>query len=242
MQYPLPEIIGNPDLLVGREKEFGIFNKWIGRIPERLSKSRAILGRRKSGKTAFVQHIFNRLWSENGQVIPFYINIRERKIWFPDFIVNFYQTFASQYISFMERDESLVANMLTLEQVREYGLSKNFKFMVNDSDFLIKYYEKKTSFDMMWDIASSAPTRYAQLYDQRFLVIIDEFQNTGEYIYMDENHQYVDKSIPGTWHDLSESKLAPILVTGSYVGWLINIIDTYLEAGRLKRSFLNPYL
>ncbi len=242
MQYPLPEIIGNPDLLVGREKEFGIFNKWIGRIPERLSKSRAILGRRKSGKTAFVQHIFNRLWSENGQVIPFYINIRERKIWFPDFIVNFYQTFASQYISFMERDESLVANMLTLEQIREYALSKNFKFMVNDSDFLIKYYEKKTSFDMMWDIASSAPTRYAQLYDQRFLVIIDEFQNTGEYIYMDENHQYVDKSIPGTWHDLSESKLAPILVTGSYVGWLINIIDTYLEAGRLKRSFLNPYL
>ncbi|MCP4110912.1 MAG: hypothetical protein GY749_36225 [Desulfobacteraceae bacterium] len=51
-----------------------------------------------------------------------------------------------------------------------------------------------------------------------------------------------DKSIPGTWHDLSESKLAPILVTGSYVGWLINIIDTYLETGRLKRSFLNPYL
>jgi hypothetical protein len=59
---------------------------------------------------------------------------------------------------------------------------------------------------------------------------------------MDENRQYQDKSIPGTWHDLSESKLAPILVTGSYVGWMINIIDTYLEAGRLKRTFLNPYL
>jgi len=33
-----------------------------------------------------------------------------------------------------------------------------------------------------------------------------------------------------------------MLVTGSYVGWLINIIDTYLEAGRLKRQFINPYL
>jgi len=89
MQYPLPEIIGNPDLLVGREKEFGLLDKWISRIPDRLSKSRAILARRKSGKTAIVQRIFNRLWSENGEVIPFYINIRERKIWFPDFAVNF---------------------------------------------------------------------------------------------------------------------------------------------------------
>jgi len=79
MQYPLPESIGNPDLLVGREKEFCLFNKWISRIPDRLSKSRAILARRKSGKTAIVERIFNRLWSDNGQVIPFYINIPERK-------------------------------------------------------------------------------------------------------------------------------------------------------------------
>jgi len=242
MQYPLAETIGNPDLLVGREEEFALFDKWISLIPERLSKSRAILARRKSGKTAIVERIFNRLWSDNGKVIPFYINIPERKVWFPDFIVNYYRTFASQYISFLERDESLANNLLTLEQIRDLGLSKNLKQMAEDSDFLIKYYEKKTGFDMMWQTASSAPKRYAQLYDQRFLVIMDEFQNTGEYIYVDENRQYVDKSIPGTWHDLSESKLAPILVTGSYVGWLINIIDTYLEAGRLKRTFLNPYL
>ncbi|MCP4021412.1 MAG: hypothetical protein GY729_06190 [Desulfobacteraceae bacterium] len=95
----------------------------------------------------------------------------------------------------------------------------------------------------MWQTASTAPQRYAGAFDLRFLVIIDEFQNTGEYIYRDrECRTAQDKTIPGTWHDLSESKLAPMLVTGSYVGWLINIIDTYLEAGRLKRSFLNPYL
>jgi hypothetical protein len=67
-------------------------------------------------------------------------------------------------------------NLLTLEQIREYGLSKNFRQMAEDSAFLISYYEKKTGFDMMWDAASSAPPRYAQLYNCRFLVIIDEFQ------------------------------------------------------------------
>ncbi|MCP4110773.1 MAG: hypothetical protein GY749_35475 [Desulfobacteraceae bacterium] len=243
MQYPLPEIIGNPDLLVGRKKEFALLDKWISRIPDRMAKSRAILARRKSGKTAIVQRIFNWLWSENGLTVPFYISIKERNIWFPDFTVNFYRTFASQYISFLERDEFLTRNPLTLDQIKEYGLSKGLSNMAEDSEFLIKNYEKGTGYDMMWDTASSAPDRYAQLYDRRFLVIIDEFQNTGEYIYRDkECRTGQDKTIPGTWHDLSESKLAPILVTGSYVGWLINIIDTYLEAGRLKRTFINPYL
>lgn len=112
--------------------------------------------------------------------------------------------------------------------------------MVTDSESVQDYYAKETGFDLMWDTASSAPNRYAQLYDQRVLVIIDEFQNTGEYIYRDKECR--DKTIPGTWHHLSESKHAPLLVTGSYAGWRIHIIDTYLEAGRLKRCFMNPYL
>jgi len=57
MQYPLTEKIGDPELFVGREKEFRQINKWLGNIPKRLSKSRVILARRKSGKTAFVQRI-----------------------------------------------------------------------------------------------------------------------------------------------------------------------------------------
>jgi hypothetical protein len=70
MQYPLSEKIGDPDLFVGREKEFRLLNKWLKNIPKRLSKSRVILARRKSGKTAIVQRIFNQVWSENGLVIP----------------------------------------------------------------------------------------------------------------------------------------------------------------------------
>ncbi len=50
MEYPLKEKIGNPDLLVGREKEFKNFRLWIENIPGELSKSQVILARRKSGK------------------------------------------------------------------------------------------------------------------------------------------------------------------------------------------------
>ena len=33
-----------------------------------------------------------------------------------------------------------------------------------------------------------------------------------------------------------------MLVTGSYIGWLLSIIDKYLEAGRLSRITFSPYL
>jgi hypothetical protein len=74
-------------------------------------------------------------------------------------------------------------------------------------------------------------------------VIIDEFQNITQYIYRDESCAgKPDETLAGSFHDCSESKIAPMLVTGSYVGWLISVIDKYLEAGRLKRHFMNPYL
>ena len=47
MQYPLDEQIGKPELFVGRKKELKYFGQWIKGIPERLSKSQAILARKK---------------------------------------------------------------------------------------------------------------------------------------------------------------------------------------------------
>lgn len=90
MHYPLEEKIGNPELLIGREAEFARFHKWIANMPKKLSKSWAILGRRKSGKTAFVQRLFNQLWSANGQVIPFYYSIPDSPIWYPELAIRYY--------------------------------------------------------------------------------------------------------------------------------------------------------
>ncbi len=243
MRYPLTEKIGHPELLVGRQKEFRLFDKWLKNIPEQLSKSRVILARRKSGKTVFVQRIFNRLWSENGEVIPFYFDFAERDIWFPDFAIKYYCTFVSQYISFLERDEKLVNTPLLLEDIKEYGLTNAIKFLVKEVDFLLQNKEAGRSHDLMWDIAHSAPHRFADLFDKRFLVILDEFQNITQYIYRDENCSgKPDETLAGSFHYYSESKIAPMLVTGSYIGWLLNVIRKYLEAGRLKKTHMSPYL
>jgi hypothetical protein len=240
MQYPLTEKIGEPELFVGREKEFRQINKWLANIPKRLSKSRAILARRKSGKTAFVQRIFNQLWTENGMIIPFYFDIKETKVWYPTFAIDYYRTFVSQYISFIERNEELVDNLLSLDQIRAYGVAHSLHLLVDDVDSL-KTDKERGEHDLVWKIAYSAPHRFAKQFDLRFLVILDEFQNITRFVYRNEEDK-PDETLAGSFHYHSESKIAPMLVTGSYAGWLLKVIHQYLEAGRLKPTYFSPYL
>ena len=82
----------------------------------------------------------------------------------------------------------------------------------------------------MWKTAFSAPHRFADFYDIRFLVMIDEFQNIAQYIYHDQKCDgKPDETMAGSFHNLVESKIAPMLVTGSYVGWLLEIAGKYWQ-------------
>jgi hypothetical protein len=242
MLYPLPETIGNPDLFVGRHEEFERLNEWLEFIPKRLSISTVILARRKSGKTAILERIFNQLWSNNQLgVIPFYISMNDKDYWIQEFALHYFQTFATHYISFFERNPHIVKKLLSFEEIREYGVTHSIELLEKDVDLLLQF-KKENRSSPIWDIACSAPHRYATLYDQRILVIIDEFQYFSEHMFHDKECTNPDKSMPGSFHKLVESKYAPMLVSGSYVSWIIRIMAEYLEAGRLDKFFISPYL
>jgi len=178
MQYPLQEEIGNPDLFVGRERELQNFRKWLGGIPKRVSKSRMILARRKSGKTAFVQRLFNELWTQNGEVIPFYFSIAENKFWLPDFAEEYYRVFASHYFSFVERDPRLLTEFLSLDEIEERGVDV-MDWHIRE----IRDNRARGNYAAVWSAACSAPKRVADILDCRVLVMLDEFQNLAQYIY-----------------------------------------------------------
>ena len=242
MQYPLEENIGPPELFVGRADELTSFNRWVAGISRKVSKSRVILARRKSGKTSFVQRLFNQLWSQNGDVIPFYLEILGYDMWQNSFAINYYQVFASQFISFLEREPELVRNLLTLEQIYEYGVQKEMNKLAEDSKFMIENQELDKG-ARLWIMASSAPHRYAQAFGRRFLVILDEFHNLSFHIYQDRACETKPiHSVPGSFNGLAESKVAPMLVTGSYVGILRQLMAQYLKGGRLSERILSPYL
>ncbi|HRW92266.1 MAG TPA: hypothetical protein P5560_04860, partial [Thermotogota bacterium] len=56
-------LIGNTDLFVGRKKEFDYFlGDWYDYLQKNFAMSQALLARRKKGKTALLQRLFNILW------------------------------------------------------------------------------------------------------------------------------------------------------------------------------------
>jgi len=174
--------------------------------------------------------------------IPFYFIIDEVKMWFPDFAIHYYENFASHCISFLERDPEPIANVWKMNKIKDYGKSHNIDMFVTDVD-AIKQDLANESHSLLWLRVYQAPERFAKLYDRRVLVMIDELQNITQYIYPDkECNTKPNKTMAGSFHDVVESKIAPMLVSGSYVGWLVEIIGHYLQAGRLRRFFMSPYL
>lgn len=103
MEIYLKEKIGNPDLFTGRKKELSFFLKWIDGVKREISPSMAILSRRKTGKTALLQRLYNLTFQKNDGVIPFYFEIEEGKKWAIDFSREFLLTFIYQYIAFKTR-------------------------------------------------------------------------------------------------------------------------------------------
>ena len=242
MQYPLQEKIGDPDIFVGRGEEFKIFHEWIDWIPKRAAQSRVLLARRKSGKTAFVQRLFNQLWSANGEIVPFYFSIPETAIWYPSFVLMYYRTFATQYISFLERDPELVDGLLEMEEIKAYGGENSISTLVKHVKMILNAQQQGHP-DLMWDAAYRAPHRMAALEKRKILVIIDEFQYLSNKIYAREDRSSDPMvSMPGSFHEVAESKIAPMLVTGSYVGWMLEIMRNYLKAGRLQQIKFPSYL
>jgi len=101
IEFALPEQIGEPDLFVGRKKEFDYFlGDWYRLVEKNFAQNQAIISRRKKGKTAFLQRLFNILWSagmerEKGEqeVIPFYFSVPDENISQGDFARRFFTQF-----------------------------------------------------------------------------------------------------------------------------------------------------
>ena len=241
MQYPLSEEIGAPELFVGRKKEMAMFDEWVNRIPARIGKSKAIFSRKKGGKTTLTQRLFNRLWSENGKVIPIFFSIADTEIWLQDFAIDYYRIFASQYISFLERNETFVNYPLSLDEILKYGKANSIEPFIRDIRSF-EYDRKYQQIDSIWKTACTAPKRFASYYDIRFLVIIDEFQFLSKYITTDQQKTIPYKTMPGSYHSLSETKIAPMLITGSYTNCLNTVVQKHLEGGRVTKHFFSPYL
>ncbi|MCP4304361.1 MAG: hypothetical protein GY788_05685, partial [bacterium] len=171
--------------------------------------------------TALVQRLFNILYSNNDpQVIPFFFRIPERPLSATDFGHMFYRAFLSQYLGFRRRDPGLINKSLGLGELKELvkddpGLSRDIREMEDIT---------ATTPTLAWDHAQAAPHRFATEYDIRIVQILDEFQYMNRFLY-NERDLKTRVDLCHSYMGLAESKYAPLIVTGSYIGWLTTILN-----------------
>ncbi len=238
MKYALEEKIGNPELFTGRKKELAFFLNWIEEIKERKSKSTAIMARRKMGKSAIMERLFNTVFEKNDGVIPFYYEIKEGKVWVVDFCKDFFLTFLYQYIAFKTRKtEYLDAfDESDFKKIKEVAVQEGLDYLTE----LIEGVEHATEnehIDTLWKMVRTAPKKLAARKKEFIVQMIDEFQFLNSEMYWDKAKTNPAETMAGGYLSAAETKIAPLLVSGSWVGWLMNQLIMMLP-GRFKFTFL----
>jgi hypothetical protein len=231
MDYALKERIGKPELFTGRKEELSYFLKWINDIKDEKSQSTAVLARRKMGKTAIMERLFNITFYKNDGVIPFYYEIKEVKMWVGDFCVDFFITFVYQYIAFKTRNVDYLKpieknDFETIKQITRREGFDDLTALINS----VEYSYTHENVDILWNTVREAPLTIAHRKKEFIVQMIDEFQFMNAMIYWDKaksDNQLAD-TLAGGYLSTAESKIAPLLVSGSWVGWLMNELDTML--------------
>ncbi|KHD08455.1 hypothetical protein PN36_27710 [Candidatus Thiomargarita nelsonii] len=242
MIYALEERIGEPSLFCGRTEQMTLLMNWVDKIPRKMAKSRALLGRRKCGKSAIMQRLFNILWNEQGKIIPFYFEVQDYDQWLLDFADVYYRSFMSQYLSFKTRT-ILSANNRPWDFDSLIDMAKELddSFALKDISSFQKYLQaEKVDQSMNW--AFSAPGVFAGQENLFVLVMIDEIQYMTKHIFYDKEHKVQAHNLPGAYHGLVESKIAPMLVSGSYVGWMVQMMREMFVGGRLTQTPISSKL
>jgi hypothetical protein len=224
MEFPFEERIGAPKLFTNREKDLAYFESWIRDIEKEAAIANAIVSHRKVGKTALLQRLYNLLFQRQGRVIPFYLEIEEKKRLLDEFSRIYYMTFISQLLSF-KKNQWLGISYLP-EEMLAVSAELKLDYITEDIKSWQRHAEIGGPGTVLWTFTREAPHRLAEISGDRILVIIDEFQHLNKYIY--EAWPGVPElqlaELAGSYLGTCESKIAPMLITGSEVGMLMRLI------------------
>lgn len=218
----LEEEIGEARLFTGRGKDLDFFLDWVDRVEKKIGNSQVILARKRRGKTALVQRLFNILYTQNNpRIIPFYFRVPEGKMSTLDYCKHFSRSMLSQILGFRQRKPEYVKNPPRWEQLE--SLLVNEEALLDHYQGLNHAFAKGNSSDA-WELAREAGHHLSIVMDVRIIQIIDEFQFLNKFFYRDENYATKD-NLATFYQKTGSSKVSPQIITGSYVGWLTRIVN-----------------
>lgn len=229
MHVYLKEKIGNPDLFTGRKKELSFLLKWIEGIKKEISMSTAILSRRKTGKTTLLQRLYNLTFEQNDGVIPFYYEVKEEPVWMLEFCQDFFLTFLYQYVAFKARKPEYIGEHGPLTKAKEIVKKEGYAYLIDWIES-VESFIREQRISLLWDTVRDAPRMIAHQQQECIVQMIDEFQYLNSHIYRDNKAIYLAKNFAGGYMSTAEYKNAPLLISGSWIGWLRDMLHSLLPS------------
>ncbi len=226
----LKEKIGNPELFTGRRQELAFFLTWIQGIKKEISHSTAILSRRKTGKTALLQRLYNVTFERNDGVIPFYYEVKEGKRWALEFCLDFFMAFITQYIAFKTRNPAYInPPKRNLSSIKTTASDEGLHYIVDVIEG-IENFAAHGQIDLLWQAVREAPMAMATRRNEYIVQIIDEFQYLNSEICRDKTGTHVIEDFAAGYMSTAEYRNAPLLISGSWIGWLRYLLLTMLPS------------
>ena len=235
MEMYLGEKIGDPNLFTGRKKELKSLIKWAEMAKDRHSFSTTMLSRRKTGKSALMQRLFNIVFHENDGVIPFYYEIKEFPQWIVTFSQDFFLNFIFQYMAFKTRKSAYISSLKSFNGAAKIAHNEGLEYLIEYIEH-VQNQVKEEDVHNIWDMVRDAPRMISFARNEQVIQLIDEFQYINRYIYHDKKRTDRLSTLAGSYFHTAEYKTAPLLVSGSWVGWLMRDLDKMLP-GRFRKDY-----
>ena len=236
---PIPERVGE-GMFTDREVEMASLMEWVQWVADKFGRSRALVSHRRHGKTAILERLYNRLFWERDDVMPFYFEITEgiKRIWLQELAEMYLLTFVQQFLAYRTRDADLAFDPNTSpEQLYTIAQDRDEELVTKTLDYWYK--ENGVSRGIKISrILHNIPHYFASKTKLSIIVMFDEFQRLDQVLYYDEEmtrqcHDYTD-----TYSAAAESSQAPMLIAGSQVTILTQKALAGAMTGRVGTKYI----
>jgi predicted AAA+ superfamily ATPase len=231
--------------------------EWIRNIQRMASSSTAIISPRRMGKTVLLDRLVNTVFFKpEYRVAPFYFTVKPEKTTLRKFLMEYATVFFRQYIAYCNQDSVLFQDKSVKlgdlsELYSEHDAAGIAQKMIRD---FLRRYEEGGHEDAgnHWDSFICVPEMLASFSGIRVAVIIDEFQDMKFFVYdmseglfsemgakgMLTDHGAAD--LTATYRRQSQSRKAPMLVSGSAVTLIFRTVMGGPLGGRFGFTYLKP--
>ena len=215
---PIQERVGL-GMFTDREAEMASLMKWVNLVDQKIGRSRALVSHRRHGKTAIMERLYNRLFWEYDQVMPFYFEISEgvNKISMKDLAEVYLYAFLEQYLAYRTRDATLAFGyQRSFARLRKIAEEIGETIVVDAIDNWVE----DDSVSILLKISAvfhDLAHYFASRTGLSIIVMFDEFQRLDQVLYYDEELTRQCHHYTSTFSAAVESSRAPMLLAGSQV-------------------------